>query len=75
MTEAQIREAHAAIVEREENIVRMINSWNRNEEISEFLVWPTLEMGAEALSILPEIALESAESPGEADHIHRTRRL
>jgi|GEM_PF-5831266 len=32
MTEAEIREAHAAIVERENCWIRMINNWTRDEK-------------------------------------------
>jgi hypothetical protein len=51
MTESQIRDAHAALVEREQNWIYLINNWGRNEKDSEILIWPALEIGESATLI------------------------
>ena len=63
MTEAEIREAHAAIVERDACWIRMINAWGCNEKQNRaVLIWPTLNLDASAPAALPTVADAPPES-------------
>jgi len=69
MTDSEIREAHAAIVERDSCWIRMINAWGCNEKQNRaVLVWPTLNLDASAPAALPAIAAASSE-PSTGLHV------
>jgi len=69
MTDSEIREAHAAIVERDACWIRMINAWGCNEKQNRaVLIWPTINLDAGASAALPAIAAASPE-PSTGLHV------